>query len=147
MPALIVQCPACPTQNNIPFAKQHLAAKCGRCKARLEPTRDAVPVPLTDTACAAFIETAPLPLLVDFYSPTCAPCLMLAPVIDRLAKRYWGKVIIAKLDTSRSPASAARYQINGVPTLLFFKNGVVVDRVVGALPEPQLIDKIEALRG
>ena len=147
MRALLVQCPACGTNNNIPFAKQHLTPRCGRCKAPLDPPRDALPVPLTDGELAPFLAAAPLPVVVDFYSPTCGPCRTLAPVIDRLARRYWGKVILAKLDTSLAPASAARYQIRGVPTLLFFKNGSVVDQLVGAVPEPQLVAKIEAFRG
>ncbi len=145
MDSLIVQCPACGTKNNIPLAKQHLVPKCGRCKARLVLHGQALPVPLTDGNFAAFVTNAPLPVVVDCYSPTCGPCRMLAPVIDRLAGRYWGRAIMAKLDTSRNPATAAHYQIRGVPTLLFFKNGRLADQLVGAAAEAQLAQRIEAL--
>ena len=70
---------------------------------------------------------------------------MLAPVIDALASRYFGRAIIAKLDTSRNSATASRYGIRGVPTLLFFKNGQLADQVTGAVPEQTLADKLEAL--
>lgn len=145
MDSLIVQCPACGTKNNIPLAKQHLAPKCGRCKTRLSLQGQALPVPLTDGNFAAFVTSAPLPLLVDCYSPTCGPCRMLAPVIDRLAGRYWGRAIMAKLDTSHNPATAAHYQIRGVPTLLFFKNGRLADQLIGAAAEAHLAQRIEAL--
>lgn len=147
MHSLIARCPVCGARNNIPLAKQHLSPKCGRCKHPLALHGQALPVPLTDSDFAPFIAGAPLPLVVDFYSPTCGPCRTLAPVIDRLAGRFWGRAIIAKLDTSRNPTIAARYQIRGVPTLLFFKNGQLADQIVGAIPEPQLTQRIEALCG
>ena len=146
MDSLIAQCPACGTRNKIPLVKQHLTPKCGRCKAQLNLNGQALPVMLTDSDFAAFIAGASLPMMVDFYSPTCGPCRMLAPVIDRLAARYWGRVIVAKIDTSRNPLTAGRYQIRGVPTLLFLKNGQVVDQIVGAAPEAQITQTIEALR-
>lgn len=145
MHALIAQCPACGTRNNIPLVKQHLAPKCGRCKTPLALHGQALPVPLTDGDFAGFVASAPLPVLVDFYSPSCGPCRTLAPVIDRLAGRYWGRAIVAKLDTSRHPAMAARYRIQGVPTLLFFNNGRLVDQLVGAAGEAALAQRIEAL--
>lgn len=145
MQQLVLPCPACGTRNNIPLAKQHLAPKCGRCKGPLDLSGQAQPVPLTDNDFAAFVASARLPLVVDFYSPSCGPCRMLAPAIDRLAARFWNRAIIAKLDTSRNPAAASRYQIRGVPTLLFFKEGRVVDQSVGAVPEAQLTRQIEAL--
>jgi thioredoxin 2 len=147
MHSLIAQCPACGAKNNIPLAKQHLSPRCGRCKLPLALHGQALPVPLSDSNFAPFIGGAPLPLVVDFYSPSCGPCRMLAPVLDRLAGRFWGRAIIAKLDTSRNPASAGRHQIRGVPTLLFFKNSQPVDQIVGAIPEPQLIQRVEALCG
>jgi thioredoxin 2 len=103
----------------------------------------AVPVELNDSEFQDFINQATKPLMVDFFSPTCGPCRMLAPVIDTMTKKFFGRVIIAKLDTSRHQMSASQYQIRGVPTLLFFKNGQLVDQVTGALPEQELTQLLE----
>jgi thioredoxin len=81
--------------------------------------------------------------MVDFFSPTCGPCRILAPVIDTMAKRFLGRVIIAKLDTSRNQMAAGKYRIRGVPSLLFFKNGQLIDQVTGALPEQELVRLLE----
>lgn len=90
------------------------------------------------------IREADLPLMLDFYSPSCTPCRALAPVIDRLARQFFGRTIIAKIDTSANHLSAGHYGIRGVPTLIFFKNGQVVDQVVGALPEDALVAKLNS---
>ncbi len=80
----------------------------------------AVPVELNDSEFQGFINQAAKPVMVDFFSPTCGPCRMLAPVIDTMANKFYGRVIIAKLDTSRNQKTATQYRISGVPTLLFF---------------------------
>jgi len=108
-------------------------------------TRSAVPVELHDNSFNAFLSRADLPVMVDFFSPTCGPCRMLAPVIDTLASRYFGRAIIAKLDTSRNSSTASRFGIRGVPTLLFFKDGRLADQVTGAVPEQALAVKLDAL--
>lgn len=83
--------------------------------------------------------------MVDFYSPTCGPCQSIAPVIVHLSKEYLGKVIIAKMDTSTNPGTAMHYQIRGVPSLFFFKDGEKVDQIVGAPPENQLRQKLDSI--
>jgi thioredoxin 2 len=100
--------------------------------------------PLTD-ARFQLVEQSPLPVLVDFYSPTCGPCRMIAPVIETLAELYAGRLLIFKLDTTSQQMSSARFQIRGVPTLLFFKNGAMVDRLVGAVPQGDIERRIDAL--
>ena len=141
--SIVVACSTCGTKNRIPAEKQHLGPKCGKCKTALSLGPAAVPVELDDATLADFISRAAKPVMVDFFSPTCGPCRMLAPVIDAMAKKFSGRVIIAKLDTSRNQSAAARYRIKGVPTLLFFKNGQLVDQVTGALPEPELSRLLE----
>ena len=145
MNSVIVKCTHCNTKNRIPVAKQHLGPKCGKCKNKLEMTDHAVPVELDDHSFNDFISQASLPTMVDFFSPTCGPCQTLAPVVERLAAKYFGRAIIAKLDTSRHPAAASRYGIRGVPTLLFFKDGQLRDQLTGAVPEQVLAQKIEDL--
>jgi thioredoxin len=104
----------------------------------------AIPVELTDQDAAQMIYEADLPLLLDFYSPSCGPCRTLAPVINTLARQFFGKAIIAKIDTSTNHLSAGQYGIRGVPALIFFKNGQVVDQIVGALPEHTLVAKLNS---
>ncbi|MBU0944906.1 MAG: thioredoxin fold domain-containing protein [Proteobacteria bacterium] len=145
MNSVIVSCPSCATKNRIPTAKQHLSPKCGKCRREINMHSQASPVELTDTEFQSFITQASLPVMVDFYSPTCGPCKSIAPLILKIAKDYFGRVLIAKLDTSSNPGTAMHYQIRGVPSLLFFKNGKLVDQIVGAPPESQLRHSLESL--
>jgi len=139
----IVVCPNCGAKNRIPADKQHLTPKCGRCGTRLVAT--GVVVELTDQNFQQVVENSSLPVLVDFYSPTCGPCHALAPVIEQLADQYAGRAVICKLDTSRHQMTAAKFQIRGVPTLIFFKNGRHVDQVVGAVPGQELQQRLNSL--
>lgn len=145
MDTLIV-CPGCGAKNKIPSDKQHLSPKCGRCSVSLAgvPVSGIVNL-LTDATFRQRVEQSSLPVLVDFYSPTCGPCRMIAPVVAELAQAYAGKLLVFKLDTSSQQMSAARFQIRGVPTLLFFKNGKVVDQLVGAVPRADIEGRIKAL--
>ena len=84
-------------------------------------------------------------VIVDFWAEWCGPCRMVAPIVSELAKEYGEKVKIMKLNTDENPEVSGRYQIMGIPTLLFFKGGKLVDKLVGALPKAQYKDKIENL--
>jgi thioredoxin len=141
--SIIVTCNNCGKKNRIPADKQHLGPKCGNCKTPFSLAGEAVPVELDDSTFSGLINQVSKPVMVDFFSPTCGPCRMLSPTIDAMAKKFYGRVIIAKLDTSRHQMIASRYRIRGVPTLLFFKNGELVDQVTGALPEHELIRLLE----
>ena len=144
MNTLIVACSSCKTKNKMVASKQHRGPRCGKCQAPLPMAGHATPMEPTDQEAAQVIREADLPLVLDFYSPSCGPCRTLAPVIDRLARQFFGRAIIAKIDTSTNHRTAGHYGIRGVPTLIFFKNGQVVDQVVGALPEDALIAKLNS---
>ena len=83
--------------------------------------------------------------LVDFWATWCGPCMMLGPVIDELANDYEGKAVIAKLNVDENPGIAAKYGIRSIPSLLLFKNGQVVDQILGVLPKNQISKKIDEL--
>ncbi len=82
--------------------------------------------------------------LVDFWAAWCGPCQMLGPVIDDLAGDYEGKAVIAKVNVDENPNIAAQYGIRSIPTMLIFKNGEIVDQMVGAMPKNMIAEKIDA---
>ncbi|MGQ9463234.1 MAG: thioredoxin [Candidatus Fervidibacter sp.] len=88
-----------------------------------------------------------VPVMVDFWAPWCAPCLMIAPIVERLAERYEGQLKVVKLNVDENQEYAIRYRVMSIPTLLFFKDGQAVDRIIGAVGEQAIAQKIEALIG
>jgi thioredoxin len=85
------------------------------------------------------------PVLVDCWAPWCPPCRAIAPTLDQLAAESGGRYVIAKLNVDENPGTAGQYRIQGIPTLLLFKNGKLVDQIVGLAPKPTLAQKLAAL--
>ena len=85
------------------------------------------------------------PLVVDFWATWCGPCRMVAPIIEQLAAEYDGQIVVGKCDVEENDDLAAEYGIRNIPTILFFKNGEVVDKLIGAQPKPKIEEKIKAL--
>jgi len=86
-----------------------------------------------------------LPVMVDLWAPWCRPCLMVAPVVDKLAESYKGRFKFCRMNVDENPRTATKYQVMSIPTLLFIKGGQVTDTVIGAVPEQTLQPRIEAL--
>jgi thioredoxin 1 len=84
-------------------------------------------------------------VVIDCWAPWCGPCRMLAPIIDELAEAYKGKIVFAKLNTDENQDTAAKYGIMSIPTLLLFKNGQLIDRIVGAMPRADLDAKLKEI--
>jgi thioredoxin 1 len=100
------------------------------------------PVHVTDSAFEKTVLQSKIPVVVDFWAPWCGPCRMVAPTLDKLAKENAGKLLIAKVNTDENPEWASKFQVQGIPTMLFVAEGKVVHRQVGALPEPMLRDVV-----
>ena len=80
--------------------------------------------------------------MIDFWSERCPPCRLIAPLIEELAKELSGKVVFGKLDVDRNPSTATRFGVMAIPTLLVFRNGEVVDRIVGAVPKEFILGRL-----
>jgi thioredoxin 1 len=100
------------------------------------------PIHVTDAEFEEKVMQSKTPTIVDFWAPWCGPCKMVAPVLDKLAKEYEGKLVIAKVNTDENHEWAGNFGVQGIPTMLFVAGGKVVHRQVGALPEPLLRDVV-----
>ena len=102
------------------------------------------PRPVTDSDFEQEVLEADTPVLVDFWAEWCAPCKMVAPVLDDLAEEYDGKIKFIKVDVDTSPETAMKYGIRSIPTLLVFKGGSPVDQVVGAVPKAAIKKRLDS---
>jgi thioredoxin 1 len=102
----------------------------------------AQPIQVTDQEFEQEIERYEGLAIVDFWAEWCGPCRVLAPVVEQIAQEYEGKVKVAKLDVDTNIATATKYNVRSIPSVLFFKGGKHVDTVVGAVPKAYLVDKI-----
>lgn len=98
---------------------------------------------VTDADFATQVEGSTGLTVVDFWATWCGPCRMIAPILDQLAVEFAGKVKVTKLDVDNNQQTTVKFGVRSIPTLLFFKDGVLIDQVVGAVPKTQLIAKFE----
>jgi thioredoxin 1 len=101
------------------------------------------PIHVTDAAFEQTVLESSLPVIVDFWAPWCGPCKMVAPILDKIAEEYAGKLVVAKVNTDENAEWAMKYGVQGIPTMLLVFEGKIVNRQVGALPEPMLREIID----
>ncbi len=153
---LVVRCPNCGMSNRVPRAKlaQDLRPICGNCKQPLPippasspgaAAESAGPLTVTDASFAETVERSPIPVLLDLWAPWCGPCRALAPVIDQLAADFAGRVRVAKLNIDENPATASRFGVASIPTLLIIKDGREIDRIIGVQPRQTIAARLERL--
>ena len=102
------------------------------------------PIPVSDSNFDQAVLQAKLPVLVDFWAAWCAPCRMVAPLVEELAKEYEGRISFAKLDVDQNPKTASKYSIMSIPTLIIFKKGEPVSHIVGFRPKAELKQSLDA---
>jgi thioredoxin len=144
----VVVCSKCGSKNRVDESRLATSeAKCGRCGAKLSSTtgqQDSKPVVITDgTFEREVLQTSGRPVLVDCWAPWCGPCRMIAPVLDELAAESHGRYRITKLNVDENPQTSARFKISSIPTLLIFKEGKLIDRLIGAQPKQDIAERLQ----
>jgi thioredoxin 2 len=139
----VIRCPNCGVSNRLqPKHEQRLQPVCGQCKT---PLAGSEPVTVTDATFAAEVEGSRLPVVLDLWAPWCGPCRMLAPMLVELAEEMTGRVRVAKLNVDENPATAARFNVSSIPTLLVLQKGQEIDRIVGVQPKSEIARRLQRI--
>lgn len=145
---IVVKCSNCGAKNRVDEQKlQENKAKCGKCgtllDARLGDNFSDKPLTVTDDNFQQVLQEAGnRPLLIDCWAEWCGPCRMIAPVVDQLAAESGGRYLIGKLNVDQNPRTASRFSIRSIPSLLIFKQGQLVDRLVGVQPKQAIAEHL-----
>lgn len=139
----IIRCPNCGANNRVSNTEAaDKKAVCGRCKEPLS-AGSATPLIITDANFSEIVEKSALPVLMDLWAAWCGPCRQIAPVIDQLARELSGRVLVGKLDVDEHKRTAARFHVQGIPTLLILQNGREVDRIVGVESKESILRRLQ----
>jgi thioredoxin 2 len=147
--SFVVHCPHCGAKNRIPAERWGERAVCGKCKAPL-PLKGAAPhgsVEIADWNFRGEVIDFPGPVALEFYSPSCGYSRKLAPVMEELVVEYSGKIKFGRMDITGNRLVPSQYQITGTPTLIFFKDGRIVNRINGFVPKADIEGHLKYLAG
>ncbi len=133
---MILKCPNCSQKNRIPAERVTQTAKCGNCGESITATGQ--PVAVNESAFQDLVDNSPIPVVVDFWAPWCGPCRAVAPEVEKLAKRFEGQVVVAKLDTQKHPTVAQREGVRGIPMFALYKDGERAATQTGMMSADQL---------
>ena len=142
----VVTCRNCGARNRVDEGRlANSEAKCGRCGEKLRASeQESKPVTITDqTFEREVVQARGRPVLVDCWAPWCGPCRMIAPILDELAAQSAGRYRIAKLNVDENPQTASRFNIASIPTMLIFKDGKLIDRLIGAQPKQAIAERLQ----
>jgi thioredoxin 2 len=141
----IIRCSNCGAANRIRLDKLRAGELpvCGKCHTQLaQPTVSAQPLKVTDASFTRDVEQSPLPVFLDFWAGWCGPCLMIGPFVEQLAADVAGRVRVGKLNIDENPATASRFGVRSIPTMILFKDGREVDRITGAVPKEEMLRRL-----
>jgi len=143
----VAVCGHCGAKNRIDESRlANSEAKCGRCGEKLAGSaseQDSKPITITDQSFEReVLQTIGRPVLVDCWAPWCGPCRMIAPLLDQLAAESNGSYRIVKLNVDENPQISSRFQISSIPTMLIFKDGKLIDRLIGAHPKQTIAERL-----
>jgi thioredoxin 2 len=133
----ILRCPSCGSRNRVMLDRISLQPKCGKCKAPIRIPDRAVSISGDQFETEVLRET--IPTAVDFWAPWCGPCRMMSPILENIAKNYRGKIKIVKVNSDENQHISSRFGIQGIPTLILFRDGHELDRLIGAAPREHIL--------
>ena len=141
---IVIVCRNCAAKNRVDETRLATSeAKCGRCGEKLEVSNDAKPLVITDQTFEREVLAAQgKPVLVDCWAPWCGPCRIVGPIMDQLAAESQGQYRITKLNVDDNPQVASRFKIASIPTMLIFKDGKLIERLVGVQPKPAIAERL-----
>ena len=140
----VVSCSNCGAKNRVEESRLATSeARCGRCGEKLTAVADSKPAVITDqTFEREVLQARGQPVLVDCWAPWCGPCRLVGPIMDQLAAESRGQYRITKLNVDENPQTAAQFRIASIPTMLIFKDGQLIDQLIGAQPKQAIEERL-----
>jgi len=143
---IVITCSKCGTKNRVPTAKLHDQPLCGKCRAPLSVRgKETLAVQVSDGTFTQEVLASKEPVLLVLWAPWCAYCRMLAPIAEEVAQDFEGRVKVAKMNIDENRAVPAQYTVQGVPTMLLFRDGKLMDRMVGVLSKEEIERHLKTL--